>query len=344
MATENCTCLYFMMSVNDDTFPTSLFEVASNQTNSLEQRTAWQEIAYNIKTKDIPKTESKLKTTLDQFYSREFQLDLSKSWIVKWSKLTDNQKLQNALIPLYLANFTKCQKHIKDLQEYFQNCSNKLFHKIIQLGDKLDVHRLFFLDGTFKYFDLQFMFDVVHDQPGQTSRIFFCAIRRDEVEIVKILTENNPKWKEYKNMHTGTNALVNAAWYGSFASMKYLLSLPNKPDVNDNDNNYKTTAAHQAALGTFSEEKSMKVLELLVAAGADLQLKNKSGDSPLNLAAYKGNVEITKYLLLQNPTRAEVKKALDEAKSLCKKNKSAIISALENTLQSMPRSKFLGIF
>ena len=76
---------------------------------------------------------------------------------------SDNQKLKNALIPLFLSNLTKCQKHIKALKVQFKNTNNVLFKEIIRNSDKTSLNFLFQRDdGSFRI-NLQYLFDVIDD-------------------------------------------------------------------------------------------------------------------------------------------------------------------------------------
>ena len=340
---SNATCLcQDILATADDKFASSLSEVAFNYINGLEQRADWLELANNIKDKDV-QTSSNIRNTLKQFYSKSFQLEMS--------RLSDNQKLKNALIPLYLANSTKCQTHIEALKEAFQSNSNKLFHKIIQLGDKVNLHCLFFHEASFDRFSLQFMFDVVNDPTTKNTQFKYSwpfihlAIYADELDIVKVLVEMNPNWKN-EVTKDGRNPLMKAAQSRSFASFEFLLGLPSKPGINDRDNN-QATAASLAACGFYSEENSIKTLKLLAANGANLRLKNLQGDTALMNAALYGKSGIIRYLLSQNPTRIEVEEALNKCK---KKNQLLSASVLEEALQAMPqeetkrRSKIFGIF
>ena len=64
------------------------------------------------------------------------------------------------------------------------------------------------------------------------------------------------------------------------------------------------TPLHMAAMGNYAGVHSgnLEVIKFLVSAGADVKAKTNGGDSPADLAAVRGDIEMTKYLVSQGAT------------------------------------------
>ena len=143
---------------------------------------------------------------------------------------------------------------------------------------------------------------------GEGATPFLRAAKSGDIEMMRALVAGgaDPKLA----MPNGANALLYAAGLGwrngspaapsydqgsdeeAVAAIRFLLGLGfDIHGTNDNGD----TALHAAVSGRGSEA----IIAFLVAQGADPERKNKRGQTPLSLAATKGNDAITS--LLRNP-------------------------------------------
>ena len=92
-----------------------------------------------------------------------------------------------------------------------------------------------------------------------------------------------------------------AAIYGDFDTVTKFLETD--PSLVSERDEYGFTALHEVA-----GEHYVKMVELLIANGADVNAKNDSGITPLHLAAYEQNVQ----LLIDNGAMVNVRSDLGE--------------------------------
>ena len=114
-----------------------------------------------------------------------------------------------------------------------------------------------------------------------------CACDSGALDVVKMLVEAGAGVRDTDN--GGSTCLTLAASCGCTETVRYLVGLP-EVDVNhrDSDNN---TVLHCA-----SGEGDADVVQLLIDAGADIEMKN-SGSSPLHCACQSGVLKIVKMLV-----------------------------------------------
>lgn len=91
---------------------------------------------------------------------------------------------------------------------------------------------------------------------------------------------------ETKNIE-GETALILAAWYGSPEIVTLLLE--NGANVNSQDNAGYTAIAKAASLGVG---RHFEIVEILIQASANLNLKTKDGKSPFLLAVLNGHLDL----------------------------------------------------
>lgn len=93
----------------------------------------------------------------------------------------------------------------------------------------------------------------------------------------------------------GRTLLINAAFYGREAVVKYLLSKGANTDAADNDG---YTALHAASQEGFAE-----IVDCLIAAGATVNAVDSAGNTPLIVARHRSVIEI----LARNGADAKIK-------------------------------------
>jgi len=128
------------------------------------------------------------------------------------------------------------------------------------------------------------------------SSLAFCGEIHDvaksgDLEKVKALLKGNPDLVFNKDSN-GSTPLDMAAQEG-FKDVAELL-LANKAEVNTRGNIGGVTPLHLAAVNSINSPKD--VAELLLANKADVNATNNNGETPLHLAALKGNKEVAELL------------------------------------------------
>ena len=93
-------------------------------------------------------------------------------------------------------------------------------------------------------------------------------------------------------------------------SLVELLGQQNAIDIDTQDNE-GCTSLHYA-----SQHASLKVVSILLAKGADMTIKNNSGESSLILAAREGNRDIFMGLMLKMAHERNIKEAISEFSKL----------------------------
>ena len=88
----------------------------------------------------------------------------------------------------------------------------------------------------------------------------------------------------------GFTCLIVAAYFGHTETVRYLVGLPEV--VVNSKHTYGYTAVHVAAGNNHAD-----VVELLIDAGADIEVKNNDGRSPLHVASRRGNFQVVKILV-----------------------------------------------
>jgi ankyrin repeat protein len=103
---------------------------------------------------------------------------------------------------------------------------------------------------------------------------------------------------------TGPNVLLQAVKDKDLAEVKKLLA---NPDVVSHDLNPKCPGAICEPIFFAARGGSLKIMELLIDAGADINNQSgKSGDTPLIIASYMNNYELARLLIQKG---ADVNKA-----------------------------------
>ena len=114
----------------------------------------------------------------------------------------------------------------------------------------------------------------------------YWAIQENNLECLKILYENGANFeiRSYKN----STLLSYAVGEGNIEIVKYLLEVGLKKYINDNIQPPLLLAVHWL---------HMDVIKLLIENGADLNIKDELGNTPLIDSIENGNYEITSLLL-----------------------------------------------
>lgn len=104
------------------------------------------------------------------------------------------------------------------------------------------------------------------------------------------------------NDHTddGFTALGLACYFGQFEVARYLVL--KGADVNlPSDNGFRVFPIHSAAAGNYTE-----IVRMLIANGANVNVKQQAGATPLHSAAQNGSLELL-ILLLENGAETEAR-------------------------------------
>ena len=132
---------------------------------------------------------------------------------------------------------------------------------------------------------------------GIDMKVNFCR-SEDYIEIVKMLiaagADVNAKpaqTSSYKNPPIGTYPLQIAAIKGWTEMAELLLSAGARAVINEKDDVYHYTPLHHAA-----EQGNKALVKLLLDNGADAEIKDDKGRTPLKIAEEKGHAEIIELL------------------------------------------------
>ena len=145
--------------------------------------------------------------------------------------------------------------------------------------------------------------DVAERSPGVHP--IHVAANHHRLDNIRLLVEEAGIDPDLKIKGSGVSPLIHAT--GSVKSgrsnpeavavIQYLLGT-GRVDVNAKDSKVRATALHYAAM-----DGALDVLEVLVAAGADLSAKNKSNKTAAQLAEVGGHTEAARYLVEQSEMR-----------------------------------------
>ena len=104
--------------------------------------------------------------------------------------------------------------------------------------------------------------------------------------------------------YDGSRCLALASYSGHTETVRYLVGLP-EVDVNHRDANLYDThtgrwaygCADMIALHCAAQRNRTEVAQLLIDAGADVDIKNRDGDFPVHLACISGALDVVKMLV-----------------------------------------------
>ena len=116
------------------------------------------------------------------------------------------------------------------------------------------------------------------------------AIAFKQSPIADLLRQHSGKTRDELK---AAESIVAAIRLGNIEAIKQHLA--DGADVNAKEAKNQITPLHWAAWRGRKE-----IAELLIAKGADVNVKNKDGGTPLHNAAWKGHVEIAKLLIVKN--------------------------------------------
>ena len=115
-----------------------------------------------------------------------------------------------------------------------------------------------------------------------------CACVSGVLDVVKMLVEAGAGVRITDN--EGDTCLTLASYFGHIETVRYLVDLP-RVELNHRCSENKT-ALHCAA-----QEKHTDVAQLLIDAGAEIDIKNSDGRFPVHLASLSGALDIVKMLV-----------------------------------------------
>lgn len=146
--------------------------------------------------------------------------------------------------------------------------------------NEIDVARLLIREGA----DVDAK-DFVQDSP------FLSAAADGRVEILKLILAADPDLKDINRERN--NALILAAHHGDAAAVKLLLAT--KID-RDHVNNLGWTALLQAVIAGSGGPAQVEIVRLLIAAGANVNIADRDGVTPLSHAKRAGYSEMVRIL------------------------------------------------
>lgn len=137
---------------------------------------------------------------------------------------------------------------------------------------------------------------------GPRYPLLIDAIIAGRLDTIQFFIENG--YAEINSMrdneHYKLNSLITAVTYGHSHIVAYLLEKGAKCDV-------LTPTSSNTPLSYAAIKGYLDIVRLLCAAGANSSLKNKSGQTPLMLAAKHDHMDIAEYLFYQNNLEIAIK-------------------------------------
>lgn len=144
-----------------------------------------------------------------------------------------------------------------------------------------------------KYYDLvQYLIMIgvdINAQDNKSFNPFLWGCIHNDVKLVKIMVNAGANIEVLTRF--GGNGLIPASEKGNVEMVKYLLE---ETGINPNHTNYLGwTALIEAIILNDGDEKQQRIIELLLTNGADPNMVDPYGKTPLSLAKEKGYTEIT---------------------------------------------------
>lgn len=143
-----------------------------------------------------------------------------------------------------------------------------------------------------KYYDLvQYLIMIgvdINAQDNKSFNPFLWGCIHNDVKLVKIMVNAGANIEVLTRF--GGNGLIPASEKGNLEMVKYLLE---ETGINPNHTNYLGwTALIEAIILNDGDEKQQRIIELLLTNGADPNMVDPYGKTPLSLAKEKGYMEI----------------------------------------------------
>lgn len=143
-----------------------------------------------------------------------------------------------------------------------------------------------------KYYDLvQYLIMIgvdINAQDNKSFNPFLWGCIHNDVKLVKIMVNAGANIEVLTRF--GGNGLIPASEKGNVEMVKYLLE---ETGINPNHTNYLGwTALIEAIILNDGDEKQQRIIELLLTNGADPNMVDPYGKTPLSLAKEKGYMEI----------------------------------------------------
>lgn len=143
------------------------------------------------------------------------------------------------------------------------------------------------------------------------------AIEADDEEAVSVWIQHRPN--DINKFSGEYGVLDQAITFGSVSMLKLLIRLG--ADVNACDSKFKMTALHNAAnvqhlnFGNKYFKDRLEKIKVLMDAGADLNVKDQEGWTPLHYAMSENNWDMITFLLNHPQYRLETEKKETEVHS-----------------------------
>ncbi|GAA5098214.1 ankyrin repeat domain-containing protein [Wohlfahrtiimonas larvae] len=149
-----------------------------------------------------------------------------------------------------------------------------------------------------QYYDLvQYLIAIgvdLDEQDNMCFNPFLWGCIHNDLKLVKTMVEAGADLERLTRF--GGNGLTPASEKGNVEVVEYLLT---QTDINPNHTNYLGwTALIEAATLKGDDERQQKVVELLLTYGADPNMVDPYGKTPLTLATDKGHTNIAKIIAL----------------------------------------------
>jgi ankyrin repeat protein len=120
--------------------------------------------------------------------------------------------------------------------------------------------------------------------------LLVAAINSGKLSVVQLLMEAGARVRDFSRKSSGEDVLVAAIWKGNPKILKYLLDHGADPNGIDAING--GTAIQLAAI-----RGDVDVMQMLLAAGADINHRNHNGMTALMLACQEGQIKAAEFLL-----------------------------------------------